>query len=537
MSQNIPLHIDDQQYHVDFSGMTSEYNRRMTFGHESSSYVINPKILAKAGFMRCGLSSKQYIVCVNCHLYIDIDTIMPWDDIVKIHKDKNPLCLLARNLPPLPRSKIFENRFDPATGLPADLRYEIKRLETFIDWPNKVVQAKDLAAAGFFYTRDTTCCICFSCHKYMNFSYDKPIVIRDMHLKKSPNCKFAQGKSVGNIPIRMSNILNSIVNQKRVAVTSATATATATATVDQEDLIKTRYEYAGPLHDYYKTTQSRLESFLNWPHRHRQKIEALVEAGFYYLGISDHVQCFHCGACLRNWEEDDDPWRVHAEWYPECYYVQLKKGKEFIDKVRLEVSRIPMWRHSSSTSQDTSEHDWNILLGLDYTKRLILVQGFPVVAVRDALCEQILQTGIPFSREVDCTSAVRKKIESYEEKNNNKLLTAERIANYRTVYAVMRFIQMVMGKSYNRSYPTGCIENSVYLYKQSAFNDSGDPNIPMYRHEISFNLPYPDHTYTGYHIESEYRMTLDRLNSYEITSRISSILDQEQSASLTAIWG
>jgi len=196
-----------------------------------------------------------------------------------------------------------------------------------------------------------------------------------------------------------------------------------------------------------------------------------------------------------------------------------------------------MWRHSSSTSQDTSEHDWNILLGLDYTKRLILVQGFPVVAVRDALCEQILQTGIPFSREVDCTSAVRKKIESYEEKNNNKLLTAERIANYRTVYAVMRFIQMVMGKSYNRSYPTGCIENSVYLYKQSAFNDSGDPNIPMYRHEISFNLPYPDHTYTGYHIESEYRMTLDRLNSYEITSRISSILDQEQSASLTAIWG
>ena len=55
---------------------------------------------------------------------------------------------------------------------------------------------------------------------------------------------------------------------------------------------------------------------------------------FLWTGLSDHVRCFHCGNGLRNWEKDDDPWEEHARWYPECNYVLLKKGQEFIDKVR-----------------------------------------------------------------------------------------------------------------------------------------------------------------------------------------------------------
>ncbi|XP_047468596.1 baculoviral IAP repeat-containing protein 7-like, partial [Penaeus chinensis] len=27
---------------------------------------------------------------------------------------------------------------------------------------------------------------------------------------------------------------------------------------------------------------------------------ALAEAGFYYKGVSDHVQCFHCYVCMDN---------------------------------------------------------------------------------------------------------------------------------------------------------------------------------------------------------------------------------------------
>lgn len=59
-----------------------------------------------------------------------------------------------------------------------------------------------------------------------------------------------------------------------------------------------------------------------------------VTLPFLSTGLSDHVRCHHCGSGLRNWEKEDDPWEEHARWYPECKYVLVKKGQEFIDKVR-----------------------------------------------------------------------------------------------------------------------------------------------------------------------------------------------------------
>ena len=35
-----------------------------------------------------------------------------------------------------------------------------------------------------------------------------------------------------------------------------------------------------------------------------------------YVGKRDIVQCFSCGGCLGNWEDDDDPWKEHAKWFP-----------------------------------------------------------------------------------------------------------------------------------------------------------------------------------------------------------------------------
>jgi len=189
----------------------------------------------------------------------------------------------------------------------------------------------------------------------------------------------------------------------------------------------------------------------------------------------------------------------------------------------------------SSSVNAVTEHDWNHLLGLDYTRKILML-GFPTVAVRDALRDQVIQTGIPFSSEVECISAVRKKIESYIKNTDYTTeLSMECIANYRAVYTVMSFIKMIRKKFISTTinddddYP----DDSVYLYKQPIFNPDADSNNPMYRHEISFNLPYPNLTY---HLESEYRITLDELNNYEITSRISSYLDRYQTAPLITIW-
>ena len=46
------------------------------------------------------------------------------------------------------------------------------------------------------------------------------------------------------------------------------------------------------------------------------------------------MRCYHCGQGLRNWEETDDPWVEHARWYPDCDYVLVTRGIDFIDTVR-----------------------------------------------------------------------------------------------------------------------------------------------------------------------------------------------------------
>ena len=55
---------------------------------------------------------------------------------------------------------------------------------------------------------------------------------------------------------------------------------------------------------------------------------------FLCSGLSDHVRCYHCSNGLRNWESNDDPWVEHAKWYPDCTFVSLKKGDDFINNVR-----------------------------------------------------------------------------------------------------------------------------------------------------------------------------------------------------------
>ena len=40
--------------------------------------------------------------------------------------------------------------------------------------------------------------------------------------------------------------------------------------------------------------------------------------------------CFHCGAGLNKWEPQDNPWEEHVKWKPNCEYLRLVKGEEFI---------------------------------------------------------------------------------------------------------------------------------------------------------------------------------------------------------------
>jgi hypothetical protein len=82
-----------------------------------------------------------------------------------------------------------------------------------------------------------------------------------------------------------------------------------------------------------ETHNQRRQSFLPrdfvpWPHplTYLATPETLADAGFYHDPSPfdpDNVCCFMCGKELGEWEEGDDPFRIHAEKCPKCPWVIL----------------------------------------------------------------------------------------------------------------------------------------------------------------------------------------------------------------------
>ena len=91
-------------------------------------------------------------------------------------------------------------------------------------------------------------------------------------------------------------------------------------------------KHSGPRYSAYTTVESRLKTFSQWPTRLKQTPRAMAQAGFFYLGTNDHVNCFHCGCGLRNWEPEDDPWLEHARWFPQCRFLLLMKGEQYVQE-------------------------------------------------------------------------------------------------------------------------------------------------------------------------------------------------------------
>ncbi|XP_062985756.1 baculoviral IAP repeat-containing protein 1 isoform X2 [Elgaria multicarinata webbii] len=186
-------------------------------------------------------------------------------------------------------------------GFNSTMRSEAKRLKTFLSLPpdnfNSTWAPSEMAAAGFYHTGVKTAIQCFCCG----------LVLLTRKIRKTPyvehkkfwaQCEFILGKEVGNIPkfeVRVQNLEKS------------------------SSKIMKRYE----------EVEARLESFTGWPFYAKETPPALLaNAGFFFTGIKDTVQCFVCSGNLGNWEEGDDPWKEHAKWFPKCEFLQKEKSKE-----------------------------------------------------------------------------------------------------------------------------------------------------------------------------------------------------------------
>lgn len=76
-----------------------------------------------------------------------------------------------------------------------------------------------------------------------------------------------------------------------------------------------------PVAPYMRSEESRLQTFSSWPSTAPVRPRDLAQAGLYYLGQSDQVQCFCCGGTLADWEVGDSAWAEHSKHFPYCFFI------------------------------------------------------------------------------------------------------------------------------------------------------------------------------------------------------------------------
>lgn len=212
---------------------------------------------------------------------------------------------------------------------PEDFTLLEERIKTFLNWPNNQISKDNLAKAGFIYTGKDDIVICPFC-KVEGFRWvtgDNPM---EDHRIWSPNCPYLRNNvdrdssENTNGPIDTCGLYGVEVVPNSVPEESRTI-----------DLQKLGIQKnIGPQYQDKITYESRLATFQKWPKAIKQRPANLAEAGFFYTGVGDQTLCFHCGGGLKDWEENDDPWEQHALWFSKCVYLNLKKGAEFIKKVK-----------------------------------------------------------------------------------------------------------------------------------------------------------------------------------------------------------
>ncbi|XP_041364314.1 baculoviral IAP repeat-containing protein 2-like [Gigantopelta aegis] len=318
-----------------------EYPILSSADEESMSRFISPMKLSNAGFFRQAGSPVDEVTCFACSV-----TFSGWNgqSPLAVHRVLNPECPFLNEVSEnrestqsaslatstnAVRRRLFETpergaeqggvgagntsgtpseqqdllpRFAPVCG-GNEMLFETHRLLTFVDPSNH--QSEEWAANGFIYQSENNAVKCVFCGKESNFETEQPPF--EFHRSISGNCPIVKYIDVGNI------------------------------TRDLETSVKSRQLNGHPqrslayLHPQFEDEEDRKRTFEYWPCL-PQTEEQLIEAGFYFTGISDKVVCFACGFGLRKWRPTAEPWVEHARHSPDCQFVKEKKGEEFIQQ-------------------------------------------------------------------------------------------------------------------------------------------------------------------------------------------------------------
>ncbi|CAF4274227.1 unnamed protein product [Rotaria magnacalcarata] len=280
--------------------------------------------------------------CTQCNLELSGWTLEM--DPFHIHAERNPHCSFvqlrqskykfiqnAEENPTKRRKLEFNN--DSFTRL--NKSFEINSLtkarrQTFSDYLDEtLLLAEQMIRAGFFKCNVGDRVICLYCNlicQKWKVDIDDPV---EVHKILSPKCPYvlyvlAEEEHSPTLVVNEFSTDNNI-NQ---AFTSNNTNRT------QLDQIV----HTSPCNNNYANIPSRQATFTTWKHGPSPSIDDLVNAGFYYSGIKNIVQCFYCNGSLQTLGENDNPLIEHIKWFPHCSYAKQLSGDELYNKVQIAKS-------------------------------------------------------------------------------------------------------------------------------------------------------------------------------------------------------
>lgn len=119
----------------------------------------------------------------------------------------------------------------------------------------------------------------------------------------------------------------------------------------------------------------RQKTLTFWVPVTREKLNKFAEAGFFYTGVDDRIQCFHCSLSLQHWsgEINGDPWETHAALFPYCAHMRQCKGDKYIlnilEKQPMQAQPKPLRDNKNEERERTEDVEESISLDIDILEK------------------------------------------------------------------------------------------------------------------------------------------------------------------------